>query len=176
MKQELRKTAKEKRKNLFCHRINSLVQQNLYKSRAYKQAKNIMCYFSAGSEISTVDYFNDTSKNWFLPKIEGENLIVCPYDKNNLFLNKYNIQEPNSRPIEDLSILDLIIIPAVCADKNGFRIGYGKGYYDRFLKKLQSSCFRIILTYEELLYDNVFPEQFDEKADMIITQKGIYKI
>ena len=70
----------------------------------------------------------------------------------------------------------MIIIPALAADKNGYRIGYGKGYYDRFLKTLKHNPVKVVLTYSDLLFDNIFPDEFDEKCNIIITDKEIYRI
>ena len=143
---------------------------------AYKNAKNILCYYSFGTEISTLDFFADKTKNWYLPKIDGDELLVCPYNVDRLCENKFKILEPKTLPIQDLSIIDLIIIPALCADYNGYRIGYGKGYYDRFLKKLTRSCKKVILVYSELFFDTVYPDFFDEKADYVVTELNINEI
>ena len=176
MKNDLRKLAKEKRCNLNIEQISSKVKNILFSCSEYKNAKNILCYYSFGNEICTVDYFNDKSKNWYLPKIEGDNLLVCKYEPDNLKKNQYGILEPINEPIKNLSILDLIIIPALCADKKGYRLGYGKGFYDRFLKKLNSAPVKIVLTCEDLLFDDVCPESFDEKCDIIVTDKEKYKV
>ncbi len=175
MKNELRKTAKELRAKINCSEKSIAIKNNLYKLKEFKEAKNILCYCSFGSEVKTTDYFSDKTKNWHLPKIEGKNITVCPYcDK--LKENKYGIKEPANPPIKDLEIIDMIIMPALCADKSGYRIGYGKGYYDRFLKTLKHNPVKVILEYEELIYNSVYPNEYDEKADYIVTDEKIYKI
>ena len=75
-----------------------------------------------------------------------------------------------------LDIIDLVIIPAVAADKNGYRLGYGKGYYDRLLPLLHPRCIKIVLVYSKLLFDSVYPDEFDVKADIVITDKEILRI
>ena len=176
MKNRLRKFAKEKRNLISCVEFSKKIHENLLSCEVYKNSKNILCYYSFGSEVSTLEFFSDTSKNWFLPKIQGDDLLVCEYNKNSLLENKFKILEPTTIPILNYDLLDLIIIPAVCADKNGYRIGYGKGYYDRFLKKLPKSCIRVILTYSELLFESVYPEAFDEKANFVITENSLLRI
>ncbi len=175
MKNELRKTAKEIRAKINCIESSIAVKNNLYKLQEFKNSKNILCYFSFGSEVQTTNYFSDETKNWYLPKIEGENIKVCPYC-DEFKLNKYGIKEPCNSPIADTKIIDMIIMPALCADKSGYRIGYGKGYYDRFLKTLKHKPVKVILEYEELIYNSVYPTEYDEKADYIVTDKKIYKI
>lgn len=173
MKKELRKWAKEKRATLCVDELSSQIKKHLFSSDIYKNAKNIMCYYSFGSEVSTLTYFEDEAKNWFLPKCYNDELLCCPM--NEAFqLNSYGIPEPSSIPI-DPSIIDLVIIPALCVDKNGYRIGYGKGYYDRFLKA-NNKPIKVVISYDELLLDNVFPDEFDEKVDYVVTEKGMFKI
>ena len=174
MKKELRKWAKEKRATLDVESLSSLIKQNLFSSPIYQNAKNIMCYSSFGTEVSTLDYFHDKSKNWFLPKCVDNELLCCPsnssYEK-----NCYGILEPTSASV-DVSCLDLIIIPALSADKNGYRIGYGKGYYDRLLKKLPKDVIKVVLVFNDLFVDDVHPDFYDEKCDYIITEKNMLKI
>ena len=174
MKKELRKWAKEKRLTLCVDVVSAEIKNKLFSSGIYKNAKNIMCYYSIGSEVNTLEYFNDKSKNWYFPKIQNDDLLVCPYCSE-FIENKYKIKEPNSNPVEE-SVIDMVIIPALAADKNGYRIGYGKGYYDRFLKKLPKSVCKVVLVYSELLVDDVHPDDFDEKCDYILTEKNMLKI
>ncbi len=176
MKSELRKKAKEIRKSLRIEVLSEKIKLNLFNSYFYKQSENILNYYSIGSEVYTLDYFSDTSKKWFIPKIQGENMSVCPYNKDKLRKNQYGICEASTKEITDLSIIDMIIIPALCCDRNGYRIGYGKGYYDRFLKGLTHNPYKVVLTYSDLLYDTVYPETFDVKCDYIVTENKIYTI
>ena len=176
MKKQLRQIAKEKRKLISCYAFDFKIKQNLFDMVEYKNVKNIMCYFSFGSEVSTLDFFSDKTKNWYLPRIEGDELLVCPYVENEFSENKYKILEPKTSPIEDLSIVDMVIIPALCADKKGYRVGYGKGYYDRFLKRLPKSCKKVILVYSDLLFDTVYPEFYDVKADYVVTELNILNL
>lgn len=174
MKKELRKIVKAKRDKIYSKEKSEKIRQNLFSSEIYKNSTNILCYYSIGSEVSTCKYFNDISKNWFLPRIDGENMLICPYSSDNLCKNKYNIPEPMSLPVS-IQDIDLIIIPALCADKKGYRIGYGKGYYDRFLKHKSQNAIKVVLTYSDLFIDDVFHDEFDERCDYVITEKGIYK-
>ena len=174
MKKELRKWAKEKRSTLCVDVVSSEIKTKLFSSEVYKNAKNIMCYYSFGSEVSTLEYFSDNSKNWYLPKISDNDLLVCPYCSD-FVENKYKINEPNSKPVDE-TVIDMVIIPALVADKNGYRIGYGKGYYDRFLKKLSECVCKVVLVYSELLINDVHPDAFDEKCDYIVTEKNMLKI
>ena len=99
---------------------------------------------------------------------------ICPCD--DLCRGSFGILEPQTKPITDYSFIDMVIIPACAADKNGYRLGYGKGYYDRFLPLLPITCKKVILIFSDLLYETVYPENYDVKADMIVTENIIYKL
>ena len=174
MKKELRKWAKEKRATLDVEILSSLIKNNIFSSQIYQNAKNIMCYYSFGTEVSTLNYFEDKTKNWFLPRCVDNELLCCP-NNGSFDENCYNIPEPVSDPV-DVSCLDLIIIPALAADKNGYIIGYGKGYYDRFLKKLPQNVIKVVLVFDDLFLDDVYPDFYDEKCDYIVTEKNMLKI
>lgn len=176
MKNQLRQKAKLIRKQLDVELLSDKVKEQLFSSNVYKQAKNILCYYSIGSEVCTHLYFDDKSKNWFLPRINGDVLDICKYSSDLVCKNNFKVLEPQTEKVNDLSIIDLIIIPCVCADKNGYRLGYGKGYYDRLLKCFDDGVKKVILTYSDLFFDNVFPDNFDERAEIVITDKKVYII
>lgn len=174
-KDEIRKKAKALRKKLDIQKISDIIIKNLISLDEYKKAKIIFCYNSFGDEICTQELFKDSAKNWLIPKVEGDNLLICPYDKNCLKKSQWGIYEPTTESKIDLACIDLIILPALAADKTGARLGYGKGFYDKILKKIKKNAQKIILISEELLIEGIPQEKHDEKCDLIITQKGIYK-
>ncbi len=176
MKNELRKKFKIYRKTLNTKILSQKIKENLVNIPEYINAKNIMTYYSLADEVSTLDYFSDTTKTWFLPKIDGDNLLVLRYDKNKLMKNRYNIYEPIENTANNPQNLDLVIIPAIAVDWNGYRLGYGKGYYDRFLKNLNDSVIKVTLVFSDLFVKDVCPEKHDIKCSIVVTDKGVYRI
>ncbi len=65
--------------------------------------------------------------------------------------------------------VDLVIVPALAVDKNNYRLGYGGGFYDRFLKDFEGT--KIVCIPKELIVETVYPEKHDVKMDLIITGK-----
>ena len=174
-KAEIRKFAKEYRKTLNCEELSKKIHVNLFSTKEWKEAKNIFCYFSIKNEIDTQNLLSIKEKNWYIPKISGKKLLICPYDKYKLKPNKFGILESETTPVT-ADLIDTIIIPALAADKNGYRIGYGGGYYDRFLKDKKNNIIKIVLLYSDLLFDNIENDKFDQKCNLIVTDKEIYKI
>ena len=85
------------------------------------------------------------------------------------------IMEPDPllcKPL-DPSLIDLIIVPGVAFDSMGGRIGYGKGYYDRFLPQLRADVPKLGLAYDFQVLPRVPQDEFDIRMDAIVTEKGI---
>ena len=114
------------------------IHQNLKKISAYTNSQNIACYFPIGSEINTYDIMLDIieqNKNLLLPRIVNDNLqfyIVSNLEK--LEKGNFEIMEPKDS-CEKAEKIDCVLIPTVGVSKSGVRLGYGKGYYDRFFSR-----------------------------------------
>ena len=166
-KTQIRKLIKEERKNLDISKISQELVAELKNLEAYRSAKHIMIFYPLENEINLLSLLNDSSKNFYLPKICKENLLCCPYIlgdelSDSCFKTKEPIKEPCNK-----NILDLIIVPALAVDKNGYRLGYGGGFYDRFLK--DSSAYKIVCLPKQFLLETVFPQEHDIKMDKVIT-------
>ena len=167
-KQELRKWAKEERKKLDIEKISFTLVQKLKETDEYRQAKNIMIFYPLKDEINLLGLLEDENKNFFLPKIDGENLLCCPFSKDTeLCESCFKTKEPITEPVEK-SLIDLVIVPALAADKNNYRLGYGGGFYDRFLSG-GVNIVKISCVSKEFVLETVYPEKHDIKIDKIIT-------
>lgn len=162
-KTDYRLYAKELRKMLDIELISKKLTEKIRTLHCYKSAQNVMLFYPTEYEINLLDLLKD-NKNFYFPKVDNEKLLVCPvsdkYEK-----SKYNIMEPCSDPV-DKDILDLIIVPALMADSQGFRLGYGGGFYDRFL--LNCSCKTLTAIPKELLVEELPHETFDIKIDYLL--------
>lgn len=174
-KKDLRKKCKDIRKNLNINEISLNIQNLLFSTEEYKNAKNILTYYSFKDEVSTIELLKDNSKKWFLPRINEQDLIICNYDNESLIKNSFGIFEPCTNPIDDLKKIDLVILPGLACDYRGNRMGYGKGFYDRFLSKLEHKATKILLLPEELIFENLYPANHDVPVDIVITQNRIVK-
>ena len=170
-KEELRQLAKSKRKFADVTLSSKKIVSQILNWDKYKAAKNVMIYYPIKQEISLLGLPDD--KNFFLPKVIDNEIEVCPFLKDSISAGKYGIPEPNNTPVDDLDMLDIVFIPALAADRWGYRIGYGCGYYDRFLPRLNKKTTKIIPVYSELLLDDIPIEYHDVNADFIVTEKEI---
>lgn len=166
-KQQLRIWAKEERKKLDVEKISLELVQKLKLSDVYNQAKNVMIFYPLCDEINLLDLLNDKTKNFYLPKIEGESLLCCPFNKGDeLCESCFKTKEPKSDPIET-DLIDLVIVPALAVDKQGYRLGYGGGFYDRFL--IGVGVTKIVCIPKEFVVETVYSEPHDIKIDKVIS-------
>ena len=135
--------------------------------------KNEINTFSIINELFT----NHKNVNIIVPVIDfnSNNLFHKYYYKDaTLHQNKYGIMEPkNSYFFTELNTLDVVLVPLLCFDKQGNRVGYGKGYYDRFLHKCNNAK-KIGLSFEEPIHsiDDLTP--FDCTLDYCITPNNVF--
>ena len=166
-KQQLRKWVKAERKTLNIESLSQKLVVNLQKTKEYLEAKNIMLFYPKGDEINLLRLLKDETKNFYLPKIDGDNLLCCPFQEDyELCESCFKTKEPLTAPVEK-DLIDLVIVPALAVDKNNYRLGYGGGFYDRFLSDI--NVVKIVCISEKFLVESVFPEEHDIKIDKIIS-------
>ena len=166
-KQQLRIWAKEERKMLDIEKISLELVQKLKETEEYKQAKNIMIFYPLKDEINLLGLLEDFDKNFYLPKIEGETLLCCPFNRDTELCDScFKTKEPATEAVEK-DLIDLVIVPALAVDKNNYRLGYGGGFYDRFLAGVNVT--KVVCIPKEFLIKTVYPEEHDIKIDKIMT-------
>lgn len=172
MKKEfLRKKYKEKRDNIK-NKVtkDNLIYQKVINNKDILSSKTLLIYISINSEIDTIkiiNYFLNT-KNIAVPKIIDNNMYFCYITNlNDLTPGKYNIPEPTNENIVTDFDNAICIVPGICYDKKNYRVGYGKGYYDKFLSKNKIKT--IGLCYKECMIEKIDNDKYDYKIDEVIT-------
>jgi 5-formyltetrahydrofolate cyclo-ligase len=144
------------------------IMKKILASDDFIKAQNIMFYLSAGSEVYTDDMIKAAlgmSKTVIVPVIvDAKNSIMAAAKINSLddFFEKFwGIRQPVLTPENSIEKdeIDLVYVPAVCFDKQGFRLGYGKGFYDRWLKNVRAKT--VGLAYSFQIVDEVMHDERD---------------
>jgi 5-formyltetrahydrofolate cyclo-ligase len=157
-----------------------VIQYNLINSSEFSRAHILGIYFPIGSEVRTEEIIQNAlghQKTVGLPSIQlGEIKFYRLHDKrfnvSDLITGKFGIKEPKKRGGE-LNRLDLLIVPGIVFDNKGNRIGYGRGYFDRFIVKANIS-FSLALGYKFQLVERDLPSSdLDQKIDGLVTEEGI---
>ena len=179
-KSALRKHLLEKRDATSAELRNILsgkIHENIRKISSYINSQNIACYFPIGSEVDTSDIMLnilEEGKNLLLPKIVDDNIefYIVP-NLEALEKGSFEIMEPKDS-CRRAEKIDCVLIPTIGVSKSGVRLGYGKGYYDRFLSSTDAT--KISLTYSKQIVKSVPNDSHDVKIDWIVTEDENVKI
>lgn len=153
---------------------SSIISGKINKLPEYNHFQDILIYASYQSEVITDDIINDAlkkGKNVYLPRVEGEDMSFYMIgSRDELISGSYGIREPepdeNKRFYKEEA---LMIMPLSVFDRQGNRLGYGKGFYDRFLS-IHKGIYKIGIAYH-IQEHEIVPEKTDIKMDMIETDK-----
>ena len=168
---EARKIALELRKNKDSIAISKKIVNDIIESNMLDKFNHIGIYYPIKNEIditALVDYYRD--KSFYLPKTKDE-ISFGIFKKGDILVDgKFKTKEPISKDI-DRDVMDCIIVPCVGISNNQ-RIGYGKGYYDRFFQRFDITS--VGLCYEMQLSNSIIPSKYDRPMDIIITERNTY--
>ena len=170
-KNELRKYFKNSRKNLEIDKISEKIYENLCKIPQYANAENVFTYYSVKDEIRTQRILNEKEKSVYIPKIIDGKMIAVKFEEEKIVTGAFGIPEPESVEEYILGNSDVVIVPALAADKNFYRLGYGGGFYDKYLKNSKGT--KIVLIPQKHLISSVLEEPHDIRCDIIVTENEI---
>ena len=182
-KVELRAYAKRIRADVINKEDKALIiGTSLFSLEEYKKCKLLLCYVTLGDEVDTENIINKAISDGKRVAVAyctdkfGNMEFYYINSLDDLSVKSFGIREPN--PDSCTKVTDysnaVIIVPGLCFDTDGNRLGYGKGYYDRFLQKYP--LFSVGLCYNNLIVDNVPTDCYDNKMNVIITDKDVYRI
>lgn len=146
----------------------------------YCKSENIMLYLNFRDEVETTELARITleyGKKLIVPYCPGKNIIPCLIDSvdNDVEPGRMGIREPRKDKIRKVAPreIDLVLVPGVAFDFSGNRLGYGKGYYDRFLPLLREDALVIGLAFACQLVEKIAVEEHDYKMSLLITENGV---
>ena len=179
----LRSHYKKKRFSLTKQEVDDLSQRvykqldklNIWKLKHY----HIFISISNYNELDTsfiINKLKSEQKIIIVPKISNNELVhIAINDETEFGLNEYGIKEPNDGNHFIIENLDIIFIPLLAFDIEGHRVGYGKGYYDRFLKLTNNSTLKIGLSFFDPINKIQDIDDNDVKLDYCVTPKQVHK-
>jgi 5-formyltetrahydrofolate cyclo-ligase len=180
MKTNIRKEMLSKRNALSekqARQWSLMIKTNLYSLPEFASAKKYMIYVSKGNEVYTQDLIEENikRKRTSVPAVTKDGIkpsLINFFDE--LKVGAYGILEPKKITEVNREELELVVVPGVAFDVHGNRVGYGKGFFDGFLRWV--NCPKIGLAYEMQLVDKIPKEKQDVPMDIIITEKRIIRI
>lgn len=179
-KKQLRKAMLQKRKELSESETavkNSAITEKLLSLAKVQSAELILPFVSAKGEVGTRELIAkclDAGKTVAVPRcIDGSNMEFCViHTFDDLEKGMYGIDEPKEY-CEVIKAEDaensVLIVPALCFNAKGYRLGYGKGYYDRFISRYKG--YTVGVCYSEFITDDIPVDEYDRCVDIVITEK-----
>lgn len=184
VKQQIRETIREKRDAMAkeeVERKSGAIAKKLEATVEYREAKTVLFYAAKGNEVQTKKLINDalkSGKKVLLPitnTAAGELGVAEIRDySSDLKPGAFGIMEPKQRSAVEEEEIDVVIVPGVAFDKDGHRLGYGLGYYDKLLHRLTKAA-EIGLAYDFQVVEKLPRESHDRPTDMIVTESRVIR-
>lgn len=185
MKKEFRKKVISDRNNQSYESLcknSSIITQKILALDCIKAAKNIMLYLDFNNEVKTDELIVkllSLGKTVSSPITIKEEKKLIPSQiidlKDGVKIGAYGIREPKPEcsPEVEIKDIDVVIVPAVAYDKDCYRLGYGGGFYDRFIERLREDAITVGIAFDLQIFDSVPKEDHDAQLDYIITESQI---
>jgi len=188
VKSELRKLYIEKRRGLSPTDVESMssrILDRIFSEFDFAKLGVVHCFISIAkfNEVNTSIIFERIWDDFpnvrtAVPRVDDStgDLEHYFYDRDtNMVKNAWGIEEPSGAERADPKEIDLVIVPLLCFDERGYRVGYGKGYYDRFLRECRVDCVTAGLSFfpPEIEIRDVHDGDF--ALDMFIMPNGIFR-
>ena len=173
-----RKEMKEKRNLLNQEQIltsGMSIAARLNELLPVQKAQVIMGFAPMRNEVDLESFYEQQSqlgKTIVLPRVEGDQLKPVEWQGwQETKVSPFGVREPlgEAYPLKEI---DVVIVPGLAFDPGGFRVGYGRGFYDRFLPQLRSDAFKCGVCYEFQIVDSTFPHEKDVPVHWIVTDKS----
>lgn len=151
------------------------LEDRLFALPTLRQADTVLLFASFGSEIPTaglVRRLMDEGRRVLLPFVDGPEISATelrPEDA--LVPTSYGPREPAQRRLVDPGDVDLVLAPGLAFDRQGYRIGYGAGYYDRYLARLRADAHRVGIGFHVQVVEEVPHGPADEPLDLVVTDR-----
>ncbi len=130
----------------------------------YIQAKTVTLFYPMNGEIDLLKLLKD-HKTFLFPRVQGDHLDFYKYRPFMAFhKSTFGVMEPNEKEVKYQGSYDLVIVPALAISKEKDRIGYGKGFYDRFISN-HNIKFTLGVIYDFQELDQIVASSFDQKLD-----------
>ena len=179
----LRRAVREKARSLDparCKEADAAIFRLLLSLPEYRKAARIFCFVSRPDEVDTrpiMQHALSSGKTTAVPRCAGNGIMHAHYildPEADLTPGMYGIPEPAAEaPAADPADFDLILVPCCSCSHTGKRLGFGGGYYDRYLEK--TSAVTVALCREALITAEIPMDAFDRKMDIVLTEAGVFR-
>lgn len=185
IKKKLRADARAMRRSMSPESkmvLDRKIKNKMLNLWAIREAQTVLCYVSTEIEVDTREFINallQMGKRVAVPRCEGERSEMNFYYINSLeelSPGSFGVDEPDPQKSVMVGITEgsVCIVPAFMFDESGYRLGYGKGYYDRYLSRYKGST--VGVCYNANMQKELFHGKYDRSVDLVVTDKEILTI
>lgn len=180
-KRQIRKKISNISSNLdknYRRKSSRTIAELLFSMQSYQEAQTIFCFVGMETEVDTIPIIEDAlkkGKRVSVPLMISKGIMVAKeiHSIEELSAHAYGILEPSENNLTvEPSEIDLAVVPCLSCSHKGVRLGYGGGYYDRYMQETHFT--RICICFEKLTNEEIPMSHFDLKMDMLITEIGIF--
>ena len=183
-KEEIRRIILEKRSKLTKKKVETAskaIIEIIKDLEAFRESRMILSYMPYGQEVDLLplnQFILDNEKRLCLPRVRSSTEMDCAEVESlseNMIISKFRIMEPSPelKP-SDLDSIDFVLVPGLAFDREGNRIGHGKGYYDRFLAQINKETFTLGIAYAFQVFDRIPSDPFDKKVKGIVSENQLF--
>lgn len=173
-KKDLRKTFLEKRRQYSSDGLSNVICKKAVNLLQFQKAETVMVYLPSNFEVDTsaiIETAKKHGKKICAPRVLNDTeMEAALLDEKGLQKGAFNILEPRGERIYDI---DIVFVPGVAFDKACNRLGYGKGYYDRFLNN--RNTFAVGLAFSCQIAEKLPTAPHDMRLNMILTENEVYE-
>lgn len=181
-KPTLRNRAREQRAGLDMPALSRRLVERVRTLPEYAAARHVLLYLAMPGEVNVDDLVESSNaeRQWYAPRCAPKRrLAVHPYTlgETPVRAGPFGIREPDAAllPETNPALLDLVLVPALLLSEHGDRLGYGGGYYDRFLPSLVPHCVTVGVLPQALVLPTLPRDPWDIPLQIVLTEQNIYR-
>lgn len=159
--------------------MSASIAERLLAMEELRHARTVMAFWSFGSEVDTLgllERLRAAGKRVALPRIEERDVVPVAYATGDpLSETPFGAREPVAGRVLDPSELDVVVVPGVAFDRDGGRVGYGAGFYDRLLEKVRKDAFAAAVAFGVQIVERVPVGGTDRRVDAVVTEREVIR-
>jgi 5-formyltetrahydrofolate cyclo-ligase len=154
--------------------LSSAICKNILDFDLFKSAASVALYFPVRSEVDILPLTAVKGKYIVFPKVVEKDLFFSHAEyPDGFMIGAFGIPEPATSKYVDFREIDLFLVPGVAFDKSGYRLGYGKGFYDRLISK-HAQILTLGICYNDFLLKGLQVEPWDTRVNYMVTDQGVF--